>query len=192
MRPLIFTVCDQIYRDKYAKAFEASARANGHDVEVFCDGGMALMAREGTRYAALRFRKLPELLRKHESVLVLDIDSLIMKPIEIAPEYDMGLFFRPWKTKDNLRILAAMSYFTPRAMEFAEMVAEKLDVVGLKWTGDQLMLWRTYEAIGHKFNILSIDREMLDWEDMNRACVYTAKGPRKSTPEFKAAMEARA
>jgi hypothetical protein len=190
-RPFIFTVCDQLYRKRYADGFIKSARANGHEVEVFCDGGLPLMPRDAIRYTTMRFRMLPELLRKYESVLIIDIDSLIMKPIEIAPEYDLGLCFRDWKTKDNLRILAAMSYFTQRSMEFAEMLAEKMDVPGLKWTGDQLMLWQTYKAIGHKFNIFAIDRDILDWEDMDRACVFTAKGPRKRDPEFVAAMEAR-
>jgi hypothetical protein len=183
IRPHIFAACDNSYYKLFAAQFIESAEANGHTVQVFCNGEWALDRR--AHHAAMRFRLLPLILLCHPAVLVLDVDSVIREPIEIEPEYDLGVFPRLDKADEAKRIMGGIFYCTDRAREFAIALAHRLDVADeIKWGDDQTALWRTYDDLKDKFRIKKFTTRTFDWENPKRPRIYTAKGLRKIKPEF--------
>ena len=177
IKPFIFGACDQRYYDLYATAFLNSARAQGHSVDVACDAGRSRTASDKARYHVWRFQLMPLMLRERPAVLAVDVDSIIRKPIEIEPEYDLGIFLRPHQTEaENKRTLAGVFYCTSRAMDFAQALADAVSAPSDAYSADQVALWRTYEALGHKYRVKIFDRATMDWEPDTEPCIYTAKG----------------
>src|SRR6185295_7292642 len=118
MKPLLFTACDEGYWDKYAKAFKASAEANGMECQIACSG-----KRVGPDYSqadamAFKYQMLPDVLRAHERVLMLDIDSIIRKPIEIDEWWDAGFVIRddlkPGADREKKIVNGGCIYLTPK------------------------------------------------------------------------------
>lgn len=186
IKPHIFAACDKAYYKLFAKQFIESAEAQGHTVQVLQNGEWSAGRR--AHHAAMRFRVLPLLLLNHPAVLVLDVDSIIREPIEIEPEYDLGVFPRLDKEDEAKRIMGGIVYCTDRALEFALQVAHRIDVSeDLQWGDDQLALWRTYQDLKDRFRIKKFTTRTFDWENPKRPRIYTAKGMRKIKPEFLAA-----
>jgi hypothetical protein len=115
---------------------------------------------------------------------MLDVDSIINKPIEPI-ECDLALFFRPWTAKERHQILMTASYWTPRARTFAETVREKILANNNKWYDDQIIMWRTYQAIGDRFDIAKLDQNFVCYNFDREAPIWTCKGPvRKDNPVY--------
>ena len=187
MRPYIYSVCDTGYRDRYAVSFLNSARSNGHEAEVFCTETPAESLADKVRLCAWRFELLPQLLREHGSVLMLDIDSVVQRPLEIEDEYDLGIFLRPEQAKDRFRTLCSIFYCTERAMAFAEEIVAG-GTHSVLWCDDQGVVWRAYEKLGHRYKVKCFDEGFISWRDAS-APVFTGKGLAKTGRAFTAAKE---
>ena len=188
VKPVLFAACDTQYRKLYAASFLNSASAQGHTAQVYCDGGTATMERR-PYYSTLRFRMLPELLKTNQAVLALDIDSIIREPIEIGPEYDLGVFPRLDEAEEYKRILGGIFYCTDRAMEFAHALADGMNGDGLQWGDDQRILWQTYEAMKGRYRIKKFTTRFMDWDTPTRARIFTAKGLQKIDRPFMSEVE---
>jgi hypothetical protein len=183
IRPYIYAACDQTYYDAYASAFLNSARTQGHKAEVFTDHRAAITPALQTHYSMWRYRLLPELVQKHRAVLLLDVDSIVREPIEIEPEYDLGVFLRP--DKATRPILGGIFYCTDRALSFAYALAHAMGTDGEHWGGDQRILWAMYSAYGHTFRVKQFDADTINWEADSEPKVFTAKGAiRRKQPSF--------
>jgi hypothetical protein len=176
IRPFIFGTADAHYNQTYAPAFLNSARAQGHEAAVFCDGTAPRTFQEKANYAVQRYRMLPELLTRHPAVLLVDVDSIIRRPIEIEPEYDLGVFLRPDKIESR-RVLAGLFYCTSRAASFALALADAMKGNHPQWGADQHALWPIYRDLGSQYNVKQFDNRHIDWEPDSDPCIYTAKGP---------------
>jgi hypothetical protein len=184
IRPYIFGVADKFYNNMYVPAFINSARAQGHDVEVFCDGTHPRTFQEKANYAVKRFQMLPELLTKHPAVLLVDVDSIVRRPIEIESEYDLGVFLRPDKVESR-RVLAGLFYCTSRAASFALALADAMKGAHPQWGADQHALWPVYRDLGSQYLVKQFDTSHIDWEPDSDPCIYSAKGPmRRKAPAF--------
>lgn len=128
---------------------------------------------------------LPDLLREHGAALMLDIDSVIQRPLEVEDEYDLGLFLRPEQPKEKFKTLCSILYCTDRAMDFSEEIARGGDTSwqGLGWCDDQGVVWRAYDKIGRHHNVKQFDERFISWRDES-AAIFTGKGPVKATPVF--------
>jgi hypothetical protein len=182
LKPYIYTVCDTGYRDLYADVFVNGARAAGHEVEVFCSGRRAETRNDKTWLCMWRFQMLPDLLKKHGAALMVDIDSIIQRPTEIEPEYDLGLFLRP-NAPRNMLTFCSILYCTERAMPFAEEIARCCKRPGLKWMDDQAIVWDAYKGLGHNWKIKKFDEDFISWRNAN-ARIFTGKGAVKHGPAF--------
>jgi hypothetical protein len=188
IRPFIYAVADTGYYFKYAAAFLNSARANGHQAEVFCDGESAGEHNHG-KYASWRYAMLPEMLAKHPAVLVLDVDTVIQRPFEIEEEYDLGVYLRPWKPTPKTKTMAGIFYCTDRAMEFAQTVAKAMAEPGPWWGRDQAILWNVHEEMGAKYRVKLLDSEHMDWTPGCKAPVYTRGRPKPEATAFAEASQ---
>ncbi len=190
--PLIYATADRVYYDQNAEAFVNSAEKHGMEVKIDLVGNQFEDLRKKLNpteprvfYCFLRFLLLPELLDKHENILVIDIDSVFNSKIEIDEKYDMGLFFRDWVHEEDKKILCGASYFTQRARSFAERVRDKLLCGKNEWYDDQLAFWKTYQEIGQNFNIMKMDHRFLNYNFESNAPIWTAKGKhRKQNPRY--------
>ena len=182
MRPYIYSVCDTGYRDRYASSFLNSARANGHQAEVFCTEKPAVRLVDKVRLCAWRFELLPQLLREHGAVLMLDIDSVVQQPLEIGDEYDLGIFLRPEQAKDRFKTLCSIFYCTDRAMDFADEIIAG-GTHNILWCDDQGVVWRAYEKLGHCYKVKCFDEGFISWRNAD-ANVFTGKGLVKAGRAF--------
>lgn len=188
-RPFLYAVADNYYKTTYAAAFLASAHATGHQARVFCDGANVSHDRDKMRYCTWRYRLLPEVLSEHPAAMLLDVDTVIRKPIEIEPEFDLGLFTRNSdKEEDNLRTLGGIFYCTARALEFASELATRMSAPNLRWGDDQGILWRTYQTLGAPYRVKLFTPAMIDWEPKTQACIFTGKGAVKDRSDFRMAV----
>ncbi|MBR7653301.1 hypothetical protein HED50_06965 [Ochrobactrum oryzae] len=156
-------------------------------LEVVADGrakaAMSPLERK-VFYQSLRFYHLPRLLRsKGSAIAVLDIDSLVRKPIPYNGEADVGLYFRldntnNWSEEAHLgtKVLAALIYATPCAADYFDKVAAYLDRNERRYFIDQRALYETYlQEPGERFFDLA-KTGWLDWTFKEESPVWTAKG----------------
>lgn len=149
-------------------------------------------------YASIRFIILNDILFKEyemfgNSVLVLDIDSVINRKIKISKKINLGLFLRedqnlgstPYE-KMGMKVAAGAVYVTIEALEFTKEISEQLIEIPKKWFCDQLVIYATYTKYKDSFNFINFDNTFLDWDFKNKkAFVFTGKGERKNTDEYK-------
>jgi hypothetical protein len=179
MRPHIYSVCDQGYFDTYGVAFLNSASAQGHSVELFCDHKKAETDEDKARYLAWRYKLLPGLLEKHSAVLLVDVDSVITRPIEIEDKYDLGIFLRLHKKELHMRTLGTVFYCTDRAKKFAKAMAASMRDHDVRWYYDQVILLALYNGMGYRYRIKTLDRSFVSWKPEDDAPIFTGKGFRK-------------
>ncbi len=148
-------------------------------------------------FASIRFMMLYDVLlrendHRNNSILVLDIDSVINKKIKIARKYDLGLFLREGENlgqndyeRMGMKVAAGALYVTIRALPFVEKFSEALIKTQKRWFCDQFILYLLYKENKNNFNILNFDNQFLDWEFKNKnAIIYTAKGARKEDKAY--------
>ncbi len=185
IKPYIYGVADPRYMRLYGHAFLNSARAHGHQADVFVAGWPISTGSQKMRYCAWRFQMMPELLTKFPAVLMLDVDSIILRPFEVDDEYDLGLFVRYHdQHKANVRTIGGIFYCTPRAIEFAQAMADDVTKAASHWGDDQAALWRTYAAHGSKYRVKLFDKTDMDWEPKSKARIFTGKGDVKRSNAF--------
>ncbi len=186
---LVFAACDTTYLP-YASALELSGKQHGMDVWVHCSGLEAKTEASRCYHSNLRYLLLPDLLKRFEQVLVLDVDSLIRQPLWIEREWDMGLYFRPENKDPLMKTLAAGSYFTWRAWDFArelrEEVQRRIEKNTLKWAIEQQLMWEIHDKCPLRYRVKDL-KGFLDWEDGSP--VWSPKGPRKKSKRFREACE---
>lgn len=138
-------------------------------------------------FQSLRFFHLPALLRSYNRpIVVLDIDSLVMKPISARYDADVGLYLRLGNTKgrtdferEGMQVLGAMVYGDPKGVGFFDEVASYLDSHPRRYYVDQLALYRTFLA-NNDARVFDLSQTgLLDWTFQPSATVWTAKGKKK-------------
>lgn len=188
---LIYASSGSEYFSVHGEAFIASAEKHGHRVKVdlvddFPEWKDKLHCKEERTFnSMLRTMRLPEML-DDDDVLVLDIDSIINKPIEMQP-CDLALFFRPWMPSEwvGMQVLMTASYWTKRSRPFAERVRQRLLSQVNKWGDDQAAVWRTFQEMGHLFAIQPLTQDFVCYHFDRDAPIWTCKGPaRKSSPIY--------
>lgn len=179
---LIYASSSRDYFLEHGEAFICSAKQHGHDVLVDHTDDFAHLRpkfrSEAMLALNLRYLRLPDLLDRE--VLMLDIDSIINRPIKKI-DCDLALFFRPWLNTDELRILMTASYWTPKARSFAECIRQKILRNDNRWFDDQRIVWETFQQIGHFFNIAKLDRNFACYTFDREAPIWTCKGPMRKT-----------
>lgn len=169
MKPLLFAAASNRYFEDYANVLMNSAAAHGMKCCIHNGGDL-----EDVAASNLRFLMLPDLLKEHSSILVLDIDSIIMEPFDVDPFYDLGIFLRPDRGTKNDKTLLAALYITDRAMDFALDLKEMCR--GAKvWADEQGFVWELYEKYSYSYRIWTIDDKFLSWK-CRPAKIWTGKG----------------
>jgi hypothetical protein len=188
---LIYASSCADYFSVHGEAFTKSALQHGHEVRIdmadnFPDWRKKLrFTQERVFNCFLRFLRLPEML-DDDDVLVMDIDSIINKPIEFK-DCDMALFFRPWLNHvERLQVLLTASYWSKKSKPFAEAVRDKiLASPHNEWCDDQMIVSRLCREIGHKFKIQNLNEDFVCYHFDREAPIWTCKGPaRKNNPVY--------
>ena len=188
--PLIYTTCDQKYFDLHGEAFRNSAERHGHKVKIDIvkvgHDSRIRVSEERIHYCAARFTRLPELLERYSSILIVDVDSVFNSHIGFDDQYDLGFFFRPWVDPSfmSLQVLCAASYWTYRARDFAVKVRERIYKKHFRWMFDQKAIWETYLETKGEYNVLTLDKNFLNYDFDIEAPIWTGKGDRKNLPIY--------
>jgi hypothetical protein len=138
-----------------------------------------------TFYACNRFIVAPQVVKG--DVLILDVDSLIMQPIE-KPKGDVGLFFRKdTKTinqnhkhwgKLGKKIMAGAVYCSYDKLEFLQYVKNFIETNEYIWLLDQVALFRAYEHF-NTYNYNYFDELFLDWHFRKDSYIWSGKNRSK-------------
>ena len=179
MKPLLFAAASNRYFEDYGNVLMNSATV--HNMPCCIHNGGDLGDVEASN---LRFLMLPDLLKEHKSVLVLDIDSIIMESFEIDPDYDLGIFLRPDRGQLRDKTLLAAFYITDAAMDFALNLRELCR--GAKvWADEQKFVWELYEKYKNDYRIWTIDDTFLNWK-CRPAKIWSGKGSVKyKSPDYR-------
>lgn len=138
---------------------------------------------ERTYYACARFLVLPTILRYAGKVLVLDIDGMIMAPIEF-PKTPCGYFPREplpgttgWEA-EGTRVAAGAVYLDSSVAAVATAVADYIKGSEMKWFADQVALSMVFRDVADE-HVTKFDGKFMDWEFTEGTSIWTGKGPRK-------------
>jgi hypothetical protein len=140
-----------------------------------------------TLYATDRFLSvMTQMIARPDQYLIIDTDCLIMKPIsESSLHGDVGLFLREplpgttgWEAQGT-RCAAGAVYYSSRAMDFAQAVANRIRQGPIAWFLDQVAISETYANMKDRYNYQYFDENFMDWEFKEGTTIWTGKGPRK-------------
>jgi hypothetical protein len=178
--PLIYAACDPVYFNVHGEAFRRSAEAHGNECKI-----EVLPKMDRVAYSYARFLRLPQLLKDHPAILVVDIDSVFNSHVEIPDEYDLGFFFRPWLSHPCLKVICGVTYWTDKALSFAEGFRDRLLGIHKVWGCDQDALWQQIEAEGDHYAVKRFGKDFVNYDFDQPAAIWTAKGPyRKYNPVY--------
>lgn len=137
-----------------------------------------------TYFACARFIRLQQLIRQSSSLLAIDIDAIVRRPIPVlSNQHDV--YIHRIEGKDP-RFLAGAIYLagTYNSYQFLKEYATALTVTinqeMLYWSVDQDLL----EPIVPKYRWGQMPRELIDWDMRPDSCIWTAKGIRKDLEIF--------
>ena len=138
-------------------------------------------------YQSLRFFHLSRLLRTYcRPIVVLDIDSLVMKTIPPRYGAEVGLYLRLGNQtgrtdfeREGMQVLGAMVYADPKGATFFDAVGNYLDSHLRLYYIDQHALYHTYLASDDVRFFDIAETGWLDWTFKPGATVWTAKGKKK-------------
>lgn len=210
---VFFAACDANYFKKFAPAFVSSigkhtstnihihvinpdeevfalacylnSRVSQHVTYTFQDSDLSKYTTEQQRalYASLRFLVAPFLLSYVDSLMILDIDCMVMKNFDF-PTHPVGYFPREplpgtvgWE-QEGTKCAAGMVFLDKTAVLIANGIAETLDGLELKWFNDQIALNHVMSQVPEEF-VKKFDGNMMDWEFKEGTAIWTGKGPRK-------------
>ena len=140
-----------------------------------------------TLYATDRFLSImTQMIARPDQYLIIDTDCLIMKPIGESDFHgDIGLFLRDplpgtvgWEAQGT-RCAAGAVYYSSRAIDFAQAVANRIRKGPIAWFLDQVAISETYEEMKDRYNYQYFDAKFMDWEFIEGTTIWTGKGPRK-------------
>ena len=183
MKPFIFSVCDQNYYDRFHDCFVNSAEYHGHKVKIFCTDEFALTQKDKAWLVYWRFHLLPDLLKEHKAVLMVDMDSVFRAPIERLDKYDAGIYLRENAIEINKKVLGSAFYCTYRAIELAQWMSDNLRNEP-DWFWDQRKLWRMYQKFRDQYNFFYMGPKFISWDCFDQSLIWTGKGSRKDFDEF--------
>lgn len=179
MKPVIFSACDEGYGRGFGPVLKASAEANGFECVIVTSGEFAKDHAGRVRACLFRYRILPDILRSHECVLMLDTDCIVRKSFDIEDGIDLGLITRPEKSKAFYQVNGSAVYLSRRALPAAEWLKEKLSGPG-EWYDDQLALREL--MLKHEYRFRALD-DLISWK-MADVPIWTGKGARKLSDEW--------
>lgn len=182
MTPFIFSVCDQNYSDRFHDCFVNSAEYHGHKVKIFCTNEFALTEKDRAWLVYWRFHLLPDLLKEHEAVLMVDMDSVFRGHIDIDGKFDAGIFLRDNAHEVNKKVLGSAFYCTSRAIELAQWMSDSLRKEP-DWYWDQRKLWRMYQKFNGQYDFFHMGPKFISWDCHDESLIWTGKGSRKDWDE---------
>lgn len=203
---VIFAACDKEYFKEHATAFVTSSSQAGFNTHIhvinpdmytlaqasvlngitdnvvtftFEDRDVSALNDEQLRayYACLRFLVLPHLLQSADEILTLDIDCMVMKPFDF-PETISGYYPRHDEEDPRMKVAAGAVYFSKLGKGVAEVIADSIGQLEMKWFIDQIAVSYAFTKIGEA-HVTEFDSEFMDWEFKEGSCIWTGKGPRK-------------
>lgn len=173
--PWLTMPADPVQADQYRRIHTAMKK--GGDVSV-------QQRIQRTYFACARFIRLAELMRPTDAVFAMDIDAVIRHPI---PELsNLNDFYIHHIDGKKARYLAGGMYFprTHAGYEFLQQYASVLKQNILQdtfyWGIDQDVL----DDIVPRYRWSQLSEDYIDWNMLDRSCVWTAKGTRKNLAVF--------
>lgn len=190
---IVFSVCDESYYERFGKALAASAKANGLRSLIIKTGWVADTDARRAQASVTRYLMLPDLLKEHPEILMLDTDSIIRKPISFLDSWEVAFLVRPDLGIDaNKKVNGSCVFITRRALDIAVDLQARLNGVR-RWYDDQVQLHRIFRRDREtgKKRIKVIDPSLVSWRLAPEAAIWTGKGKVKSNPAFLAEVERR-
>lgn len=188
---IVFSVCDESYYGRFGQALAASAAANGLKSLIVRTGQVADTDAKRAYHTCVRYRMLPDLLKEHPEILMIDTDSIIRRPISFLASWDVAFLVRPDLGIDaNKKVNGSCVYITRAALDIAVDLHDRLGGER-RWFDDQVQLHRIFRRdreTGAK-RIKVIDPGLVSWRLAPEAAIWTGKGKAKSNPAFLAAVE---
>lgn len=161
---------------------------NGIDEHLNCN-----ILENRSFYASYRFLRLPYILEKYkEDVLILDIDSVVLKQLPVL-DVDLGFYLRLNNDvgsneyeKMGMKIAAGILFVSKNQKEFTEDLKSAILKRQILWFVDQHALLEVYEKYKSSRNIFDFaNTPWLDWNFIDDTYIWTAKGEsRKSDPTY--------
>ena len=139
-----------------------------------------------TYYSCSRFIVADQILEKVNSMIVTDVDALVMKKLEF-PEAKLGLFLRDslpgtvgWE-QQGTKVAAGIVYLTQDSYDFMKGVVKKIKWYGLRWFVDQVCLHEQYieEGWDKRSDFIDFGADVMDWQFLPDSYIWTGKGERK-------------
>lgn len=136
-------------------------------------------------YACLRFFMLPHLLEKVEKVMVLDIDSVVMRGFKF-PDKPCGLFVREPVTylsdwiKEGTRIFAGVVYFDKSYHDKVEKLIEIINSLPMKWYIDQVALNKLFTEHIDSEDLFVFNGNFADFNFFDGTAIWCGKGKSKT------------
>jgi hypothetical protein len=137
-----------------------------------------------TYFACARFIRLAQLMRPTDAVFAMDIDAVVRKPVpELSSLKDFYIYHIDGK---KARYLAGGMFF-PRSnagyaflQQYADVLKQNILQDTLYWGIDQDVL----DTIVPRYRWDQLPNDYIDWNMLDRSCVWTAKGTRKELAVF--------
>lgn len=139
-----------------------------------------------TYYSCSRFLVADQILKQVDSMLVTDVDALVMKKLKF-PEAKLGLFLRDslpgtvgWE-QQGTKVAAGIVYLTQDSYPFIKGVNDRIKKYGLRWFVDQVSLYEQYldEGWDKRSDFIDFGADIMDWQFLPDSYIWTGKGDRK-------------
>lgn len=135
-------------------------------------------------YAHNRFLIAPEILDECGSLLIVDIDSLFVKPVLVEESKTFGLFLREEGNQDTK---TAAGIVLLRDSDCADRLSDTIAKSGFShWYNDQVALHKEYVESGwaNSKSFIRFDKRDMFWDSERNTKLFTGKGPRKYKPLY--------
>lgn len=156
------------YQNINAAMEQGRSRSLSHDLEK-------------TYYACARFIRLSEMLSTTQSVLAIDIDAVVRKPVPVLSK-DVDLFIHRIEGRKARFLAGGICINNLKFLqEYAELLKQQINSDYFYWGMDQDLL----EDLVPKYNFSKLPAELIDWDMKDCSVIWTAKGDRKNREIFK-------
>jgi hypothetical protein len=175
-QPWLADSADTLQQDRRRRMITAMGK--GHDPSI-------QHRVQRTYFACARFIRLQQLIRPTASVLAIDIDAVVRKNLPTLS--NMKDFYIHYIAGRRARYLAGGIYLTGASggyeflREYARTLQQQIEQDSWYWGIDQDVL----DAIVPRYRWDQLPYELIDWEMLDRSCIWTAKGTRKDLDIFK-------
>ncbi|HXG18414.1 MAG TPA: hypothetical protein VNN62_05000 [Methylomirabilota bacterium] len=166
------------------------------------DIDLGSLPEHGIYYTAFRFVTVRKILEESKSLIVcLDADSLIMNSLQYvlanARQHDVGLYFRLKRRRLNKKIaafcvifnntkksLAFINFFSGISIKFQKKYPRIRPHFHFYFDQSGLYFSYLFSKFKERLSFYSIGKNVADYEFSDHACIWTAKGNRKSNEVF--------